>query len=93
MACRDLLNGLGMVTVNGIDRLGTGKTTSFDGMLDEREGSLISLRRVQVERPDRRARVIADQEDVIWLVGTGLRIPSRCILTDNKGLIVTSRQA
>jgi hypothetical protein len=24
-------------------------------MLDEREGSLISLRRVQVERPDRRA--------------------------------------
>jgi hypothetical protein len=44
-------------------------------MLDEREGSLISLRRVQVERPDRRARVIADQEDIIWLVGTGLRIP------------------
>jgi hypothetical protein len=32
MTCRDLLNGLGMVTVNVIDRLSTGKTTSFDGI-------------------------------------------------------------
>src|SRR4051812_5016487 len=54
-------------------------------LLDKRESGFIGLRREQVERPDRHAHVIADQEDIIWLIGTSFGIPSQRIEVDPIG--------